>query len=309
MNHSIRLATAPAPLLALALLTCASTGAAVADTTVERTFPIDADGEVEIINEQGRIDVRAWPDARVRVVAELEGDPDQLEISHDDAHALVKVEVEKNWYGRRSRDQDAELTIDVPVGVHLQISSVSADVTVRDHAGRQRVQSVSGNIDIDGDSVDAEVESISGDVEYRGNGTQGRFDISAVSGDALVLEVGGDLRVSSISGDARVRGGEITDARLETVSGDVELEGHLVAGARLRAESVSGEVVLALCDRRDIAFDLESFSGNIRDRVTGRRQKDEDFGPGAELRFSEGDGSTRVRVNTMSGRIDIRDCD
>ncbi len=300
---------AAAAFAALTLTGALAGTAALADTTVERSFALAADGELEISNVQGRIDVRGWDDAAVRLVARMEGDPESLQISQDGRRARIKVEVEEGWFGRDRRDEDTDMTLDVPRGVSLRISAVSADVSVRDHAGEQRIQSVSGDIDIDGTSADADVESISGDVDFRGNGATGRYNVSAVSGDAQVSDVSGEVRVSSISGDARVRGLTLTDVKLETVSGDVDMHGRLLPRARLRANSVSGEVELHLCDRADVSFDLESFSGDIRDRVSGRRPDDDGFGPGAKLRFSEGDGSIRVRVNTMSGSIDIRPCD
>jgi DUF4097 and DUF4098 domain-containing protein YvlB len=294
--------------IGLALGVTTLLGTAAGAETVERSFDIAADGEIEITNIEGSIDVRGWDRARVDIAAELDGDPEMLRISHDDHRGVIKVEAAEGWRGR-DKATEAELTIDLPRGVRLRITSVSADVTVRDHDGDQRIESVSGDIEVDGGSLDASVKSISGDVEFRGNGASGNYEISAVSGDAVLLDVGGDIRVGSVSGDAQVRSGEITDARLESVSGDVELEGQLVDGARLRAETVSGEVDLRLCERQNIAFELETFSGSIRDRVTGRRPKEERFGPGQELRFTEGTGSVRVRVNTMSGNIDIHDCD
>jgi DUF4097 and DUF4098 domain-containing protein YvlB len=290
------------------VLLLAGTPAALGDVTVRESFEIAPDGEVEIANVEGSIDVRSGPDGRVELTAELEGDAEQLQISHDGRRVRIRVEPEKRMFGD-GRPQKADLEVTVPVGVRLTVSSVSADITVRDHAGIERVQSVSGDVDIEGSSPDAEVESISGDVEYRGNGTRGRFEVSAVSGDAVVVDVAGELHLASVSGDARLQSAELTDARLESVSGDVRLEARLAPGARLEAETVSGDVTLHLCERRDVAFDLESFSGRIRDRVTGREPRRDGFGPGAELRFTEGDGTTRVEVNTMSGGIEIRDCD
>lgn len=281
---------------------------AFADTTVEREFDLSGDGHLKIINVQGRIDVRSWSRERVRLVADLEGKADSLIIKHDGEHAEVRVEAGKRWTGR-GVGQEADLRLEVPESVRLEISSVSADVSVDGHRGDQRVTSVSGDIEVDGHAVDVQLETVSGEVELHGNDAEGRYFVNAVSGDAYVTGINGEVHVSTISGDARVRTSTVDKVKLESVSGELSLHGHLSEGARLRAGSVSGEITLHLCERENVEFDLESFSGDIVDRVTRKRPKDEGWGPGARLRFSEGDGSVRVSVNTMSGGIDIRDCD
>ncbi|MEO0972551.1 MAG: DUF4097 family beta strand repeat-containing protein [Pseudomonadota bacterium] len=290
---------------ATALLLAAPT---FADSTVEKEFAFSSDGHLKVINVQGSIEVRGWDRQLVRLVADLEGDPESLVIKQGETHAEIRVEVDKRWFGRGDDNIEADLTLDVPRNVRLEISSVSADVSVDDHTGDQRIQSVSGDIEVDGGSTDANLESVSGNIDLRGNGAVGRFRVSAVSGDAEVVDVNGEVHVSTISGDARVRTETLEEAKLESVSGELRLRGHLGEQARLRAGSVSGEVLLALCERENVEFDLETFSGDIVDRVTRKRPKDEGWGPGAKLRFSEGTGSVRVSVDTMSGDIEIRDC-
>ncbi len=308
MSRQSPMSPAALACLALAAASAAVPGPALADTTIEREFEMADDGRLKIINVQGRIDVRGWSRSEVRLVAELEGDPESLIVQHDGDHAEIRIEADKRWFGRGD-SRDADLTLDVPENVRLEINSVSANVTVEDHRGDQRVQSVSGDIDVDGYGVDVQLETVSGDIEFDGNGAEGRFYVNAVSGDAEVSDISGEVRVSTISGDARVRSETLKDARLESVSGELSLYGQLLDGADLRAGSVSGEVTLHLCQRQNVEFDLESFSGDIVDRVTRKRPEEEGWGPGSRLRFREGDGSVRVAVNTMSGSIDIRDCD
>lgn len=296
-----------ATFLAAAATATVCAGTARADNTVEREFALAPTGELAIVNVQGSVEVRAWSQSRVRLTARLEGDPDALRITATETSAEIRVETERSLFGRDNAE-DAHLQIQVPAGVRLEISTVSADMTVRGHAGEQRLHSVSGDIDVESESTEVDLETVSGDLEFRGLGRSGRYRFAAVSGDAQVRGVGGDLRLNTVSGDARVESGALDEVDLESVSGNLALRGQLGERARVRAGSVSGEITLALCDRGNVAFDLESFSGDIVDRVTGRRPDDDGFGPGAKLDFTEGDGSRRVRVNTMSGDIDIRDC-
>jgi len=74
----------------------------------------------------------------------------------------------------------------------------------------------------------------------------------------------------------------------------------------LQVESVSGRVRLTLIEPLDIAVSVESLSGHIDNDINDVDIEKGDFGLGRSLNFSEGDASAEVRVNTVSGEVDLR---
>lgn len=95
---------------------------------------------------------------------------------------------------------------------------------------------------------------------------------------------------SPVSGDVRIEGVD-AELELESVSGDAMLQRSKVS--RLSMQSTSGDV---------------TFSGDIDNSFGPKPRRTDKYAPGVELRFTEGKGSARVRINTLSGeaRLDAR---
>ena len=70
---------------------------------------------------------------------------------------------------------------------------------------------------------------------------------------------------------------------MKTISGDTEVElGDLFAG-EVQAKTTSGDI----------------------DNCFGPPAEEREYGPGARLSFTEGDGDGELRISTMSGDVDI----
>jgi DUF4097 and DUF4098 domain-containing protein YvlB len=159
--------------------------------------------------------------------------------------------------GRNSERDAIDVSVVVPSGTAMKISTFTADVTV---TGR------SGSADIACGSSSITVEHIDGDLRLRyGNGTarvdrvSGSVEARSGSGNASFGDVGGsltsacgsgNLSASAVHGRVRSRAGSGT-ASIGAVYGDVDLasgSGGLTIGvpagttARLDATTGSGEV-------------------------------------------------------------------
>jgi DUF4097 and DUF4098 domain-containing protein YvlB len=201
--------------------------------------------------------------------------------------------------------EDTDLIVKIPAGSGLSINSVSADIRVRGVRGAQRLQSVSGDINGEAGVEDVELQTISGDVAVAGSGQVGLLNVTTVSGDAILTHVAGELNGNTVSGNFTVTLGDTTRSRLRTTSGDVALGTRLAADGRLDIESLSGDVRVDLAAPVNAAFDVSSFSGEIRNCFGPKPQRTDQYAPGKELRFTEGQGAGRVRIKSMNGDIDI----
>ena len=52
-------------------------------------------------------------------------------------------------------------------------------------------------------------------------------------------------------------------------------------------------------------FDFSTFNGEIRNCFGPKSQRTSEYSPGRELRFTEGQGTARIRVKTMNGDIGL----
>jgi DUF4097 and DUF4098 domain-containing protein YvlB len=206
----------------------------------------------------------------------------------------------KSWHVEES-------TLDVKVPAHSSISvnTVSADITVRGVTGAQRLQSVSADVSTESAGEDVECKTVSGDVRVAGNGQKGMLTLTTVSGDATVTRVSGEVNGSTVSGNLTLGLGEVTRSRLRMTSGDLAIAAYLPADGRLDVESISGDVRVDLAPPLNAEFDVSSFSGDIRSCIGPKPQRTDEYAPGKELRFTEGKGSARVRIKTLSGDVNV----
>ena len=133
---------------------------------VDESIDAAADGEVEIINISGSVEVYGWSDSRVEVTGELGDRVEELILERNGDKVLVKVKVPRN----NSNNISSDLTVRVPEGSSIDVSTVSADITVEDVEGEQTLQTVSGDVETQAFGSDVSAQSVSGDVDVNGNG-------------------------------------------------------------------------------------------------------------------------------------------
>ncbi len=264
------------------------------------------DGEVRIENVSGSIKVVAWDRSEVEVKGTVGEDVERLEFGGSDDYTTIKVVLPRRHGG--FDDASAELTISVPRMARLEIETVSADISVADSAGAIRVNSVSGEVALRTRSRDITASSVSGEVDVVGSGAAGRISASSVSGDVRIEGVDAELELESVSGDAKLQRSKVSRLSMQSTSGDVTYSGTLQAGGAYEFQTVSGDVTVTLEGARDATFEISSFSGDIDNSFGPQARRTDKYAPGLELRFTEGKGSARVRINTLSGeaRLDGR---
>lgn len=279
--------------------------AAFAGGPVSRTVPADANGEVEINNVSGTIDVRGWDRNEVQVTGHLGDDVERLDVETSGGHILVKVVLPRG----HARDGEAILEVKVPKGSTVQVGAVSADISSHGVLGTQRLKTVSGEVTADVGGDDSEVRSVSGDITVRGNGKPASLRVSSVSGSLDLINGAGKLDVVTVSGDARVQMSEASEVRGRTTSGDLEVNAKLTRDGRVDVEGVSGEITLRLSGPAALSTEIESFSGDINGCLAADKvERVSKYGPGVRLNLRAVEsGGPRVRAKTLSGDIDICD--
>jgi DUF4097 and DUF4098 domain-containing protein YvlB len=264
------------------------------------------DGEVRIENVAGSIKVVAWDRSEVEVKGKIGEDVERLEFGGSDSYTTIKVVLPRR--GHCCDDGEADLEISVPRLARLEVKTVSADIGVTDTAGSARVNSVSGEVVLRTKSRDINASSVSGEVIVIGSGAQARIEASSVSGDVKIEGVDAELELESVSGDAELQRSKVSRLTMQSTSGDVTYSGALKGGGSYEFQTVSGDVSITLEGARDATFDVSSFSGDIENSFGPKPRRTDKYAPGLELRFTEGKGSARVRINTLSGeaRLDGR---
>ena len=295
---------APAVLLAMIVAV-----PALAATPINESRPLAADGSVSIENQKGRIVVRTWAQAQVKVTGSLGKGVEKLIVEGDGRKLRIEVKYpwqgNGSWLGRGKSDTEPTLLeVTVPQHASLDIDSVSADVDVQQMAGRKlAVESVSGQVQVSASSpAEASFDNVSGDTNLRITTT--KVSVQSVSGD-INLQGGltGEVHLETVSGKADLTAPALTRLELDTVSGDARLKVGLAADGVIKADSVSGSLELLLPKPTSARLNIESFSGDISSPV-GKVDREE-YGPGSSLKASLGSGQGEINLESFSGDVRV----
>lgn len=259
-------------------------------------------GTVEISNFSGRIDVSGWDQPQVSVHASVSDAVNNVDVRSDHGRTTISVRM----HGISFSGGEADLTIKIPRGSELDVTSVSADINSKGITGAQRLKTVSGSIKADFSQSDVEAKTVSGSVSLRGDGKPASVHVTSISGNIRVEHGAGDLEASSVSGDLDIQTDPGRSLRVRTQSGRMYILGKLSKDADVDAQTVSGDVKLHAAPEGGYEYELSTFSGDIRNCFNLEGEKSR-YGPGERLSGSRGSGDGHVRVKTMSGQIDICD--
>lgn len=277
-------------------------GQAARADEIDKSAQADPRGEVVISNVAGEVQVTGWDRNEVRVRADLSDDEQRLEFRTSGARTTIEVVLPKGHSYRGSTD----LIVQVPRNSSLTMTTVSADQTIKDVRGMQRLQAVSGTIQTEVWNEDVEVKNVSGEVNVRGHSGKGALRASSVSGGLRLEDIGSEMDLNTVTGDMTVRVAELSKARIRTTNGNLELRAVKVTDdLRIDAEGINGELRFHFPRTLDAEFDISTFNGDIDNCFGPKPHRTSEYGPGNALRFKEGNGDGRVRIKALNGTVEI----
>jgi DUF4097 and DUF4098 domain-containing protein YvlB len=281
-----------------ALLLAQSAGA----EEIEKSAQADPRGEVVIGNVAGEVQVTGWDRNEVHVNADLSDGVQKLDFKTSGARTTIEVMLPKG----RNYQGSTDLIVQVPRNSSLVVNTVSADQTIKDVRGMQRLQAVSGMIQTELWNDDVEAKNVSGEVWVRGHNGKGAMRVTTVSGDVRLEDIGPEMDLNTVTGDMDVRVAELSKARIKTTNGDLELRAaKLTDDVRIDAESINGDLRFRLRGALDAEFDIETFNGEIDNCFGPKPHKTREYGPGNAVHFKEGNGDGRVRIKALNGTVEV----
>jgi len=270
-------------------------------TEVDKILDAAPDGEVDVSNIDGAITLVGWSRDQVEVTGTLGRNVKELVFERDGDNVTIQVKVPR----KSSRGSDADLTIKVPKDSSIDVTGVSADISVEGVRGVQRLQTVSGDVETESFGNDVSAESVSGDVGVEGNKSDTETNLGTVSGDVTLAGGAGVVRAGSVSGDVVIDEGAFSRAELGTVNGNVIFRAGLRKDGRFSAETVNGDMDVEFAGDVSARIEVETFNGSIRNCLGPEAQRTSKYTPGLELSFTEGSGDGRVEISTMNGDVSL----
>ncbi len=284
----------------IALMILGLAGIVQAETAVDESRPLAADGTVEIDNISGEISVVGWSGSNVVITGTLESGVEELEISSGGSRLRISVELDRHTRNNGS----AYLTIKMPSTANLDVETVSADISVEGVHSDLDLESVSGNVEVSGTTRSLEAASVSGDVIAVS--TSGRSELESVSGNVIIRSSTGRVEASVVSGNVEIEGSTLDILDAESVSGSISCTARPAENGRFSFETMSGTVEMSISPDWNVDYYVETYSGSIRNSIGPEAKRTDKYGPGKELQFSTGSGGARVTIESFSGSVKLR---
>lgn len=221
-----------------------------------QTYPLSANGRIELANINGAVHIKAWDQNQVKVDAVKRADDAEglkrMEIRVD-AHAdAVSIETRysqenDNWNRHGEHFSEVEYTLTVPRNARLdEIKLINGELDVAGVTGEVRASCINGKLTADG--------------------------------------LAGDARLSTINGPLEANFGAVKTTRIElnSVNGPVRLTLPSDAKAQIEATTVHGEI------GNDFGLHINNH------RFVGHDLRGELGGGGVEIRLSNVNGTIDV---------------
>ncbi|MGI9092965.1 MAG: DUF4097 family beta strand repeat-containing protein [Mycobacteriales bacterium] len=227
--------------------------------TVEAAGPV----AVEIRNPAGQISVSTAPGITASKVQIAPAD-EQNRSRHAAQNTTVTASPDGSSLSievpeRFGRVGSVNLTVVVPDGSSVEAKTASADISIDGTLARVTAATASGDVWIGDVGDDATVRTASGDVTVRG--VAGTTSVTTASGDISLGAAAGHAGLSTASGDIRAES-VAAGMRARTASGDITVRS--ASGGRVEAQTVSGDVAIAV-PRGIVAWlDLSALTGSVR---------------------------------------------
>jgi DUF4097 and DUF4098 domain-containing protein YvlB len=288
MNHHRRSATwlgaalgTLCALLTLALAAHASDHRGALSEEFHQTYPITADGRIELDNINGSVHISGWDRNEVKVDAVKYADTkERLE------EAKIEIESGQDYVSIRTRYPGHDNNWDW--GSHNNPASVEYTLTVPRTARLDEIKLINGALDISGVAGEVRASCINGRLEARD--LAGRAKLSTINGrmDAHFAQLSGqDIELNSVNGSVELTIPSDSNAEVEasTVSGGISndfglhVNHHRFVGHDLRGEIGTGGAHIRLSDvngRIEIQHAQDGHAVSpVKDRNHGDKDDDE----------------------------------
>lgn len=264
------------------------------DLTRDTTFAVRQGQRLEVDNFGGSITVTAWSEDRIRISAASSGDGFQVE----GGSITIQVNTSAGRYGGPG---DAELTIQVPAWMELELSGNEVEISARGMRSAVQANTVDGSITIDGAEGNVEANSVEGDVTI--SNVRGRVQLNTVEGAVTLTNISGTaVEAETVDGDIEMAGITTPSISANTVDGDITWSGALAPTGSYRFATHDGDLMLRINGEPDATVTVDTFDGSLDSdwavTLTGSQRR--------RMSFTLGAGRARLELSSFDGRISLK---
>lgn len=237
-------------LTALLALFIAAALPAAAQQSVNRGWPLDADGAIKIHNDVGTVRVIGWDRDSVALSGTVANGG---AIFGGGSRSGIKLGVE----GKLTKNQlPSDLIVHVPARARVWVRTASASVDVSAYSGQLDVSSVGGSVKVQGTPTEVRVESMNGALDVTASPAYLR--VKSATGAITWNGSSEDVGITTVSGRVTVNAGTVQRARFESIDGEIRYAGSVSANGNVAVDTHSGNVLLAFTKSTSVQVDVSA---------------------------------------------------
>lgn len=254
---------------------------------IEQTFAATTETVVEVKNLNGQVDIRAWEQPQVRVVAVRRSQA--VETHFEQAANRIHLHTHLLQAAAPASDRVVDYEIWAPTYVQVKV----------------RVEA--GTLQIEGFNEDVSVEAVAATVRLRHLG--GHTEVNTLNGSVQVERCSGRLEATSISGSLHFLDTESRYLVASTTSGDISYEGDFRRGGSYEFINHDGAIELRVPDTASFELNANSVQGEVISEIPLTSRPDGRVPQRSGMRSLLGTvhtGDAMVRATSFSGTIRVR---
>ena len=243
---------------------------------IEREFSIATGGELVVVADNAKLDVRGSGEAGIVQVSIQRGDDgaenieEDYDIAFDVSDETLRIYVERRspqwqgWFGNRRHWRSLSITVKTPFMFNADLKTSGGSVRVSDLGGTVSAKTSGGSMRFD--NVDGHVAGQTSGGSIRLLGTSSNVDLATSGGSIAVAEVQGVVRT-------RTSGGKITidhaagPVYAKTSGGGIEIKMALDA---VEARTSGGSIAATFAGQPSRESKLVTSGGSVRIGMTDK---------------------------------------
>ena len=294
-----------------------------AQETLKRTVRLGANGELEINNVSGNIEIKRGGGSEATIdivkIARARTQEEAKELL-----PLVKVEVAERGsrvevrtmypqdhhvlHGRRNMNVHVHYTITAPAGTRVSARTIGGHIRVADIAGQLVLESTAGDVNIVRGRRIMEAKSTAGTVSISDSDSEVPLEATSVAGSVQLQRVKAPrIEVNTVAGKVTMQDVASDNIEAASVAGDIEFGGPIKKGGRYELNSHAGTVKVWVESGSNFQIEANSWSGSIQSEVEVKGagvQTASGRGPRRkELQGVVGNGGATLEITTFSGSV------
>lgn len=250
---------------------------------------------------RGFVKVKSWDKSEISVQGELDDSVSKLIFKNKKHKTLLKVVAQdgEHW------GDSSVLKVFVPESTQVIFKGVDTTFSFNKIYAGISGKSITGDIQIKDARASLSISTMSGDVHIEK--AIGKVEVESVSGE---IDVSGQFEkaaLKSMSGNISATIGSIDKLKIKNISGDIEISGEVQPNAEIKLASVNGNIHFNVDGKLNAVCELVSqFGGSIENSITDDVPQ-ESMMQQQLLNFTSGDGSGKIIMKTISGKITIEE--